>query len=70
MDGDYEEMPIGLSFQLGLSKKALSAYARLSEKEKRQVTEAARQVSSKSEMKQLVSGLEHSFYDAGLQKKD
>ena len=62
MEKEYNEMPIGLSFQLGLNEKALSAYSRLSEKEKRQVTEAARNVTSKAEMQRLVMGLEKSFF--------
>ncbi len=60
MDNRYE-MPLGLSFQLGLNEKALNAYAHLSEEEKRQVEEAARNVTSKAEMQQLVSGLEKDF---------
>ena len=47
MDNRYE-MPLGLSFQLGLNEKALNAYAHLSEEEKRQVVEAARNVTSKA----------------------
>lgn len=61
MEQKIEDMPIGLSFQLGLNEKALSAYAQLSEKEKRQVTEAARNVTSKAQMQQLVAGLEKNF---------
>lgn len=60
MDNKYE-MPMGLSFQLGLNEKALMAYARMNDEEKRQVVEAARNVTSKAEMQQLVSGLEHNF---------
>ncbi len=53
------DMPIGLSFQLGLNEKALSIYAKMDEDEKKQVVEAARNVSSKAEMQQLVTDLEH-----------
>ncbi len=60
---DRYEMPMGLSFQLGLNEKALTAYARLEEDEKRQVLEAARQVTSKAQMQRLVSGLEKGFLD-------
>ena len=60
MDNRYE-MPLGLSFQVGLNEMALNAYAHLSEEEKRQVVEAARNVTSKAEMQQLVSGLEKDF---------
>ena len=60
MENKYD-MPIGLSFQLGLNEKALSVYAQMDEEEKRQVVEAARNVTSKVEMQQLVSELEHNF---------
>ncbi len=60
MENKYD-MPIGLSFQLGLNEKALSVYAQMNETEKRQVVEAARSVTSKLEMQQLVSSLEHNF---------
>lgn len=55
------DMPIGLSFQLGLNEKALTAYAQMDDAEKRQVVEAARNVTSKAEMQQLVAGLERNF---------
>lgn len=60
MENRYD-MPIGLSFQLGLNEKALSVYAKMDESEKKQVVEAARNVSSKAEMQRLVSDLEHNF---------
>ena len=41
MENKYD-MPIGLSFQLGLNEKALSVYAQMDESEKKQVVEAAR----------------------------
>ncbi|MCI9081591.1 MAG: hypothetical protein HFI70_04600 [Lachnospiraceae bacterium] len=59
-DSRYD-MPMGLSFQLGLNQKALEAYAKLDEEEKRQVVEAARNVTTKSEMRQIVAGLEQNF---------
>ncbi len=64
MDGQLDnryEMPIGLSFQLGLNEKALTVYAQMNDEEKRQVVEAARNVTSKVEMQQLVAGLERKF---------
>lgn len=64
MDGKADnryEMPMGLSFQLGLNQKAMNAYAKLDDEEKRQVVEAARNVNSKSEMRQIVEGLEQNF---------
>ena len=60
MENKYD-MPIGLSFQLGLNEKALSVYAQMDEEEKRQVVEAARKVTARVEMQQLVSELEHNF---------
>ncbi len=64
MDGQSSnsyDMPMGLSFQLGANPKAMDAYARLDDEEKRQVVEAARNVTTKSEMRQIVSGLERDF---------
>mgnify|MGYP001630550519 CR=1 FL=1 len=52
-----EEMPIGLSFSMSMNEKAMSAYAGMGEEEKRKVIEAAKQVSSKKEMQNLVSRL-------------
>ncbi len=60
MEHNYD-MPIGLSFQLGLNEKALSVYAKMDDEEKQQVVEAARNVTSKRKMQQLVSELEHNF---------
>ncbi|MEY8389792.1 hypothetical protein D3Z36_09400 [Lachnospiraceae bacterium] len=58
---DRYDMPMGLSFQLGANPRALDVYARLNEEEKRQVVEAARNVTTKSEMRQIVAGLEQNF---------
>ncbi len=63
---DYQEndkfsMPMGLSFQLGLNERALTAYASLNDEEKQQVVEAARNVRSKAEMRRIVAGLEQNF---------
>ncbi len=54
-------MPMGLSFQLGTNPKAMEAYGRLSDEEKRLVVEAARNVTTKSEVNRLVAGLERDF---------
>lgn len=64
MDGKASnsyDMPMGLSFQLGANPKAMDAYGKLNDEEKRQVVEAARNVASKSEMNQIVRGLEQDF---------
>lgn len=58
-----KEMPVGLSFGLAMNEKALSAYASMSEKEKSQVLDAARNVTSKGEMERLVLGLEQNFIE-------
>lgn len=60
-DNNYNDMPMGLSFQLGANPKAMDAYGKLNDEEKRQVVEAVRNVTSKSEMRQIVSGLERDF---------
>ncbi len=59
MDGKEDnryEMPMGLSFQLGANPKAMD------DEEKRRVVEAARNVTTKSEMHQIVTGLEQRFF--------
>ena len=64
MDGKTDnrnDMPMGLSFQLGANPKAMNAYAKLNDEEKRQVVEAASNVTTKSEMHQIVKGLEQNF---------
>lgn len=64
MDGKTDnrnDMSMGLIFQLGANPKAMDAYARLDDKEKRQVVAAARNVTSKSEMNQIVRGQERNF---------
>ncbi len=59
-DNSYD-MPMGLSFQLGANPRAMDAYAKLNDEEKRQVVEAARNVTTKSEMYQIVGRLERDF---------
>lgn len=56
-----DDMPMGLSFQLGTNPKAMEAYGRLSDEEKRLVVKAARNVTTKSEVNRLVAGLERDF---------
>lgn len=56
------DMPTGFSFQLGMNPKAMDAYGKLNDEEKRQVIEAARNVTTKSQMHQIVKGLEQNFY--------
>ena len=54
-------MHLGLCFQLGMNPKALVVYGKLNDEEKRRVVEAARNVTTKSEMRQIVAGLEQNF---------
>lgn len=64
MDGKASnsyDMPMGLSFLLGANPRAMDAYGKLNDEEKRQVVEAARNAASKSEMNQIVRGLEQDF---------
>lgn len=62
-DGDgvamknQEEMPLGLAFQLSMNEKAMENFAKMTEQEKRQVLEAARSVSTKEQMQNIVSDL-------------
>ena len=55
------DMPMGFSFQLGMNSKAMDAYGKLNDEEKRQVIEAARNVTTKSEKHRIVEGLEQNF---------
>lgn len=54
-------MPLGFSSQLGTNPKAMEAYAGLNDEEKCQLAEAARNVTTKSEMNRLVAGVERDF---------
>ena len=56
-----DDMPMGLSFQLGTNPKAMYAFGRLCYVETRLVVEAARNVTTKSEVNRLVAGLERDF---------
>ena len=62
-DGDgvamknQEEMPLGLAFQLSMNEKAMENFAKMTEQEKRQVLEAARSVTTKEQMQNIVSDL-------------
>ena len=51
------EMPIGLAFQMSMNEKAMENFAGMTEQEKRQVIEAARNVNSKDEMNGIVEDL-------------
>ena len=55
------DMPLGLAFQLSMDEKAMENFAKLSEGEKKQVLEAARNVNSKDEMCGIVEDLKRNF---------
>lgn len=64
MDGKADgslEMPLGLSFRLGMNSRAMEAYAKMNDEEKLRVVEAAKNAASKSEMERIVAGLEQKF---------
>lgn len=51
------DMPMGFAFQMAMNEKALNNFAKMTEEEKRQVLEAARNVSSKQQMQSIVEDL-------------
>ncbi len=51
------EMPMGFAFQLSLNEKAMENFAGMSQEEKTQVLDAARSVTSKEQMRGIVSDL-------------
>lgn len=53
-------LPLGLGFGLAMNEEAMSSFASMTEEEKRQVIEAARGVSSKEEMQNLVQNIAES----------
>ena len=52
-----EEMPLGLGFGLAMNEQAMNSFSSMTEPEKRQVIEAARNVQSKSEMESLIQDI-------------
>lgn len=51
------DMPMGLAFQLSMNEKAMEHFSNMTDGEKRQVLEAARSVTSKEQMRGIVSDL-------------
>lgn len=49
-----EDMPLGLGFGLAMNEQAMNSFSSMTDPEKRQVIEAARNVQSKSEMESLI----------------
>ncbi len=52
-----KEIPMGLVFQMSLNERAMENFAKMTDTEKKQVIEAARNVTSKEQMKGIVSDL-------------
>lgn len=52
-----KDIPMGLVFQMSLNEKAMENFANMTEEEKKQVIETARSVTSKEQMKSIVSDL-------------
>lgn len=52
-----QDMPMGFAFQLSMNEKAMENFAGMSEGEKKQVLDAARNVTSKEQMRGIVSDL-------------
>lgn len=50
-------MPMGFTFSMSANEKAMNHFARMSEEERAQVIEKARNVSSKHEMEKLIRDL-------------
>lgn len=50
-------LPLGLGFGLAMNEKAMDSFASMNEEEKKQVIEAARGMTSKEEMQDLVNNI-------------
>lgn len=51
------DMPMGLAFQLSMNEQAMENFSKMTEDEKRQVLDAARSVTSKEQMRGIVTDL-------------
>jgi hypothetical protein len=51
---DEKELPLGFAFRMASNQAAMENFANMTEEEKRQVIEAARTISGKSQMQNLV----------------
>lgn len=56
MENQYD-MPIGLAFQLSMNEQAMENFAKMTDEEKTQVLETARSVTTKDQMRGIVSDL-------------
>lgn len=56
-DMEGQEMPIGFAFQMALNQNAMENFARMTEDEKKQVLDAARNVHTREQMRSVVEDL-------------
>lgn len=54
---DREDMPIGLAFGLSMNERAMESFAKLTDKEKLQVLEAARSVDTREKMHGIIEDI-------------
>lgn len=54
---NQKDMPMGFVFQLSKNEKAMENFSGMAEEEKKQVLDAARNVTSKAQMQGIVSDL-------------
>lgn len=54
---EEQEMPIGFAFQMALNQNAMKNFAEMTEEEKKQVLEAARNVHTREQMRDIVADL-------------
>lgn len=52
-----EDMPVGLAFGLSMNERAMESFARLTDREKRQVLEAARSVETREQMRGIIEDI-------------
>ena len=52
-----EDMPLGLAFGLSMNERAMESFARLTDREKRQVLEAARSVETREQMRGIIEDI-------------
>ena len=58
---EEKEIPLGLAFQMAMNEKAMAHFSAMSEKEKENIIERARNVKSKQEMEGLVNEMGKTF---------
>ena len=52
-----EDMPVGLAFGLSMNERAMESFARLTDREKLQVLEAARSVETREQMRGIIEDI-------------